>query len=45
MFPAGTFEVRKGLSTLCLAKPSWEAEEILKTYELFIYEDLHCCSN
>jgi hypothetical protein len=39
MLPAETFEMRKFLLTLSLAKPSHNAEAILKTYELLVYGD------
>jgi hypothetical protein len=37
MLPPDTFEMRKYILTLLLAKPKKSAEAILKTYELFIY--------
>jgi len=39
-FPADIFETNKYLLTLSLSKPRWNSEGILKTRELFIYEDL-----
>jgi hypothetical protein len=35
------FEMRKCLLTLSLAKPRLDVEEILKSYGLFIYGDIH----
>jgi len=37
--------MRKCLLTLTLAKPRQNAEAILKTYELFIYGDIHCITD
>jgi hypothetical protein len=45
MLPAETFEMRKCLLTLSLAKPRQNAEAILKTYELIIYGDTHYITN
>jgi hypothetical protein len=44
MWPGGggrgvAFVMRKYLSTLALAKPKWNAQEILKIFELYIYGD------
>jgi hypothetical protein len=36
MFPSETFEMRTVLSTLSLAMPGQNAEEVLKTCKLFI---------
>jgi hypothetical protein len=36
MLPAETFEMRKGLLTLSLAKPRQNARASLKNYEQFI---------
>jgi len=41
MLPAETFETRESLLSLSLAKPRYNGKEILKTYEPFIYEDIH----
>ena len=38
---AEAFKIRKGLSTLYLAKPRWNAKAVLKTYDLFSYGDMH----
>jgi hypothetical protein len=38
--PAEIFEMRKSLITSSLSKPRKKTESILKTYELFIYEDV-----
>jgi hypothetical protein len=35
----------KNLLTLSLAKPTQNAEAILKIYELFIYGDIYCITN
>ena len=42
---AETYEMRKLLATLPLAKPRYNAGEIFKTYELFIYGDKPCLTN
>lgn len=39
--PAETFDITKRLLTPSLAKPRQNAEAVLKTYELFVYEDTH----
>ena len=36
-----TFEMRKSLFTLPLAKPGQSAEAISKIYEMLIYDDIH----
>jgi hypothetical protein len=41
MLPAETFEMRKCLLILILAKLRQNAEAVLKTYALFIYETKH----
>jgi hypothetical protein len=41
MIAAQTFQMRERLLTPSLAKPRYNAEEILKTYELFVYGDIH----
>jgi hypothetical protein len=45
MLPAETFEIRKRLFTLYLAKPKKTTETILKVYEMFIYGDIHNINN
>jgi hypothetical protein len=35
MLLAGTFEMRESLVTLILAKPGYNAEAVLKNFELF----------
>jgi hypothetical protein len=44
MLPAETFEMRKSLLTLSLAKPRQNAKAMLKTYQ-FVYGDMHCITN
>lgn len=44
-FSAEVFEMSKCLLTLSLSKPRWNSEGILKTHELFIYEDLCYAGN
>jgi len=39
------FEMKKRLLTLLLAKPKQNAEEILKSYEPFLYGVTRCISN
>ena len=39
--PAATFEMTTRVLTLCPAEPRQNAEAVLKTYELFIYEHIH----
>ena len=41
MLPAETFETRESLLSLSLAKPRYNGKEILKTYKLFIYGNIH----
>jgi hypothetical protein len=43
--PAETFEMIKRLVTFTLAKPGYDTEAILQTYELLIYGDLHYITN
>jgi hypothetical protein len=45
MLPAETFEMKKRLSTLSLAKPIQNTEATLNTYELFTYGDIHYINN
>ena len=45
MLPAETFEMRKRLLTLSLAKPRQNIEAILKSYKLIIYGDIHYITN
>jgi hypothetical protein len=37
---AEAFNIRKGLSTLYLAKPKWNAKAFSKTYTLLSYGDI-----
>jgi hypothetical protein len=37
---AEAFAIRKGLSTLYLAKPRWNVKAVLKKYDLFSYVDI-----
>jgi hypothetical protein len=41
MLSAESFETRKRLLILFLAKPREKAKAILKTYELFVSSDIH----
>jgi hypothetical protein len=41
VLPTYTFEVRKRLLIISLAKLRQNSEEALKNYELFIYGDIH----
>jgi hypothetical protein len=45
MLPAETLEMRKRLPTLPLARPRYNAETVLKTYEMFIYGDIRYITN
>ena len=42
---AETFETTDRLLSLSLAKTTWKTDEILKTYKLFIYGELHDITN
>jgi len=44
MVPLETFETRKRLFILPLAKPGQSAESISKIYELLIYDDIKYCN-
>jgi len=45
MLPAVTFEMIKRLVTFTLAKPGYDTETILETYELLVYGVLHYITN
>ena len=45
MLPAKSIERRKHLLTISVAKPRYNAEAVLKTYDLFIYGDTHYTNN
>ena len=45
MLPTETFVMRKRLLTLFLVNTRQKAEETLKTYDIFIYEDIHYISD
>jgi hypothetical protein len=42
---SGDIEMINGFSTSYLAKPRYNTEAVLKTYELFIYGDIHYSTN